>query len=104
MAVLWRGCAPAWLHPLSRTKESQCRAAVLRGGDKPSEDDPAKGKHEARRTDAPAAKDQANLVQKPDKSAARQNVADARKLMIEDGVPEQDTPSHDGPGFGDLEM
>ncbi|OYZ12597.1 MAG: conjugal transfer protein TraD [Novosphingobium sp. 28-62-57] len=78
--------------------------AVLRGGDKPSEDDPAKGKDEARRADVPAAKDQMNQVQKPGKAAAPQSAPEARKLMIEDGVPEQDTPSHDGPGYGDLEM
>jgi hypothetical protein len=78
--------------------------AVLRGGDKPAEDDPAKTKHDARRADAPAAKDQANQAQKPGNSAAPQSAPDARKLMIEDGVPEQDTPSHNGPGFGDLEM
>jgi hypothetical protein len=41
---------------------------------------------------------------KPNKPAARQSVADARKLMLEDGVPEQDTPPHDGPDLGDLEM
>jgi hypothetical protein len=41
---------------------------------------------------------------KPEKPAARQSVADGRKLMLEDGVPEQDTPAQGGPDLGDLEI
>ena len=78
--------------------------AVARGSERPTGDNPEKGKQDARRTDAPATRDQASQASKADKPAARQSVADARKLMLEDGVPEQDTPPHDGPDLGDLEM
>lgn len=77
---------------------------VLRAGERRAEDNPEKGKQDARRTDAPATKDQANQAVKPEKPAARQGIADGRKLMLEDGVPEQDTPAQGGPDLGDLEM
>ena len=87
-----------------RVSVSLPKDAVLRAGERPAEDNPAKGKQDARRSDAPDAREQANQTQKADKSVARQSVAEARKLMLEDGVPEQDTPPHDGPDLGDLEM
>jgi hypothetical protein len=36
--------------------------------------------------------------------ANRQRSSDARKLMIEDGLPERSEPPRDGPDFGDLEL
>jgi len=39
-----------------------------------------------------------------DRAAQRQREAEARKLMLEDGVPEQDQPSQEGPDLGDFEL
>lgn len=77
---------------------------VLRAGERRAEDNPEKGKQDARRTDAPTTRNQAYQAVKPEKPAARQGIADGRKLMLKDGVPEQDTPAQGGPDLGDLEM
>lgn len=36
--------------------------------------------------------------------ANRQRASDARKLMIEDGLPERSEPPRASPDFGDLEL
>lgn len=77
---------------------------VLRVGEQRAEDNLEKGKQDARRPDALTTRDQANQALKPEKPAARQGIADGRKLMLEDGVPEQDTPAQGVPDLGDLEM
>jgi hypothetical protein len=72
-------------------------------GRAPAEGDPERDARESGRPDAPAVKPPARTAQQPEKPASRQ-AADTRKLMLEDGVPEQDTPSREGPDLGDMEM
>ena len=40
----------------------------------------------------------------PDKATSKEAAVEARKLMLEDGVPERDNASKDGPDLGDMEM
>lgn len=92
--------------PSASASEGQAAAtlsqdAVLRAG---SGEGQEKGKDEAQRSDAP----------KPDKPASepkpdiRQGVpraaADARKLMLEDGLSEPDEPTRDERGLGEADM
>jgi type IV conjugative transfer system coupling protein TraD len=56
------------------------------------------------RSDAPMAKPPANPNPAAQQQVPRQNAGDARKLMLEDGVPEQELPSRSGPGLGDVEL
>ncbi len=78
--------------------------AALRKGDHPDEKDPSNSVKEGRRSDLPRANPHSDKPQAVDRTAQRQRDADARKLMLEDGVPEQDQPSHEGPDLGDFEL
>ena len=78
--------------------------ATLRKGDHPDEKDPSNSVKEGRRSDLPRANPPSDKPQAVDRTAQRQRDADARKLMLEDGVPEQDQPSHEGPDLGDFEL
>ena len=40
----------------------------------------------------------------PDKLAGKEAAAEARKLMLEDGVPDREVASKNGPDLGDLEL
>ena len=82
--------------------------AAVRKGSGTSENEPRQDAKSPRRSDAP-------VVGKPDdpdqsaRQVARAKPAEARKLMLEDGVPEQDPPAQDipdrsGPDLGDFEM
>ena len=79
-------------------------SAALRKGDHPDEKDPPNSVKEGRRSDLPRANPPPDKPQAVDRIAQRQREADARKLMLEDGVPEQDQPSHEGPDLGDFEL
>jgi hypothetical protein len=78
--------------------------AALRKGDHPDEKDPSNSVKEGQRSDLPRAKPPSDKPQAVDRTAQRQLEAEARKLMLEDGVPEQDQPSHEGPDLGDFEL
>jgi len=78
--------------------------ATLRKGDHPDEKDPSNSVKEGQRSDLPRAKPPSDKPQAVDRIAQRQREAEARKLMLEDGVPEQDQPSHEGPDLGDFEL
>ncbi|AMU90267.1 type IV secretion system DNA-binding domain-containing protein [Sphingopyxis macrogoltabida] len=78
--------------------------AALGKGDHPDEKDPSNGVKEGRRSDLPRANPPSDKQQAVDRIAQRQREAEARKLMLEDGVPEQDQPSHEGPDLGDFEL
>ena len=78
--------------------------ATLRKGDHPDEKDPPNGVKEGRRSDLPRANPLSDKPQAVDRIDQRQREAEARKLMLEDGVPEQDQPSHEGPDLGDFEL
>lgn len=76
-------------------------AAVQTG--KAASDPPEKADDEPNRSDAPMPKGSPGRIpQEP--SEIRQPTGDARKLMLEDGVPENDEPSPSGPDLGDLEL
>lgn len=55
------------------------------------------------RADAPMVKLPAN-PSAAQQQVPRQNASDARKLMLEDGVPEQEPPLPSGPDLGDVEL
>lgn len=78
--------------------------ATLRKGDHPDEKNPSKSVKEGRRGDLPRANPPSDKPQAVDRIAQRQRGAEARKLMLEDGVPEQDQPSQQGPDLGDFEL
>ena len=78
--------------------------AALRKGDHPDEKDPSNSVKEGQRSDLPQAKPPSDKPQAVDRTAQRQLEPEARKLMLEDGVPEQDQPSHEGPDLGDFEL
>lgn len=78
--------------------------AALRKGDHPDEKDPSNSVKEGRRSDLPRANPPSDKPQAVDRTAQRQREAEARKLMLEDGVPEQDQPSQEGPDLGDFEL
>lgn len=64
---------------------------------------PERADDEPHRSDAPMPKGSPGRIpQEP--SDIRQSPADARKLMLEDGVRETDQPSQSGPDLGDLEI
>lgn len=69
-----------------------------------AESDPEKDPKEAGRSDAPPAKAPASRSSDTDKAAGRTGEPEARRLMVEDGLPERDTPSREGPDLGDLEL
>jgi type IV conjugative transfer system coupling protein TraD len=76
--------------------------AVLRAGAPSGRQDAEKDPQAAARTDTPAARDQAVRTQQADKPADQRGDAEARKLMLEDGVPERDPPPREEPDLGDL--
>ncbi|AIT79240.1 type IV secretion system DNA-binding domain-containing protein [Novosphingobium pentaromativorans] len=78
--------------------------ATLRKGDHPDEKDPSNSVKEGRRSDLPRSNPPSDKPQAVDRIAQRQRETEARKLMLEDGVPEQDQPSHEGPDLGDFEL
>jgi hypothetical protein len=78
--------------------------ATLRKGDHPDEKNPSKSVMEGRRSDLPRANPPTDKPQAVDRIAQRQREAEARKLLLEDGVPEQDQPSQEGPDLGDFEL
>lgn len=78
--------------------------AALRKGDHPDEKEPSNSGKEGRRSDLPRANPAPDKPQTVDRAAQRQRETEARKLMLEDGVPEQDQPSHEGPDLGDFEL
>jgi len=69
-----------------------------------AESDPERDAREAGRPDAPPAKAPASRPTDTDKAAGRTGEAEARRLMVEDGLPERDTASREGPDLGDLEL
>jgi hypothetical protein len=78
--------------------------AVLRAGRSSARNDPETDAKESGRPDAPSIKGHASRPQAPDKPAERQADAEARKLMLEDGMPERDAPPREQPDLGDLEL
>jgi hypothetical protein len=78
------------------------KEAVLRAGAPAGRQDAEKDPHATPRTDTPAAREQALRTQQADKPADRRGDAEARKLMLEDGVPERDAPPREEPDLGDL--
>ena len=78
--------------------------AVLRASAASGQQDLQKHAKEAVRPDAPAAREQALRPPAADKAAGRRGDAEARKLMLEDGVPERDPPPREEPDLGDLEL
>ena len=75
---------------------------ALRTG-KTASDPSEKADDEPYRSDAPTSK--ATPGRGPrEQSEVRQAPSDARKLMLEDGVPEGDAPPEPGPDLGDLEI
>jgi type IV conjugative transfer system coupling protein TraD len=78
--------------------------AVLRASAASGQQDLEKDAKEAVRPDAPAAREQALRPPAADKAAGRRGDAEARKLMLEDGVPERDPPPREEPDLGDLEL
>ena len=78
--------------------------AAFRKGDHPDEKEPSNGVKEGSRSDLPRANPPSDKPQAVDRAAQRQREAEARKLMLEDGVPEQDQPSQEGPDLGDFEL
>jgi hypothetical protein len=77
---------------------------VLRASAASGQQDLQKHAKEAVRPDAPAAREQALRPPAADKAAGRRSDAEARKLMLEDGVPERDPPPREEPDLGDLEL
>jgi type IV conjugative transfer system coupling protein TraD len=78
--------------------------AVLRASVSPNRRDPETDAKEPGRPDAPTVRGHANRPQAPDKPAERQADAEARRLMLEDGMPERDVPPREQPDLGDLEL
>ena len=76
--------------------------AVLRAGTSSAGNDPPRG--EPGRPDAPVVKDPASRPQNADRPVGRPTDAAARKLMLEDGMPERDAPPREEPDLGDLEL
>lgn len=77
---------------------------VLRAGTPSAGNDPARDAQEPGRPDAPVVKDPAGRPQNADRPVGRPTDADARKLMLEDGMPERDAPPREEPDLGDLEL
>jgi len=78
--------------------------AVLRAGASSAQNDPAKDAREPGRPDDPTVRNPANRPLPSDKAADRQSDAEARKLMLEDGMPERDAGPRAQPDLGDLEL
>ena len=77
------------------------QGAVLRTGSGESQE---KGKEEAPRSDAPKP-DKPSSEPKPDiRQGVSRAAADARKLMLEDGLSEPDEPTRDERGLGEADM
>ena len=78
--------------------------AVLRADAAATQNDPARDAREPGRPDAPRVGVPESRPHGSDNAADRQSDAEARKLMLEDGMPEPDTPTREGPDLGDLEL
>ncbi|MGX7952969.1 type IV secretion system DNA-binding domain-containing protein [Tsuneonella sp. HG249] len=78
--------------------------AILRADAAATENDPARDAREPGRPDAPRVGVPESRPHASDNAADRQSDAEARKLMLEDGMPEPDTPTREGPDLGDLEL
>ena len=78
--------------------------AVLRAGASSAQNDPAKDAREPGRPDALTIRNPANRPLPSDRAADRQSDAEARKLMLEDGMPERDAGPREQPDLGDLEL
>ncbi len=76
--------------------------AVHRAGTSSAGNDPPRG--EPGRPDAPVVKDPASRPQNADRPVGRPTDVAARKLMLEDGMPERDAPPREEPDLGDLEL
>ncbi|PAL19372.1 type IV secretion system DNA-binding domain-containing protein [Sphingopyxis sp. GW247-27LB] len=100
-----RKSTPEERTPTPRTSRPlQPTNTALRKGDHRDEKNPSKSVKEGRRSDLPRANPPSGKPQAADRIAQRQREAEARKLMLEDGFPEQDQPSHEGPDLGDFEL
>ena len=86
------------------TRPTLPKDVALRKGACAAETDPLKDAKESRRTDAPQVETPSRSQPPTDQTAQRQGEVAARKLMLEDGVPQQDEPSRDGPDLGDFEL
>ena len=78
--------------------------AVLRAGASPARNDPKAESKEPGRADAPTVRNPATRPQVPERPVERQADAEARRLMLEDGMPERDAPPREQPDLGDLEL
>lgn len=94
---------PAQANPAS-PRFALPKDAVLRAGTSSAGNDPARDAQEPGRPDAPVVKDPASRPQNADRPVGRPTDAAARKLMLEDGMPERDTPPREQPDLGDLEL
>jgi len=80
-------------------KDAVLRASASEAESAPTEDKPGE--------QMPAGRDKAGpkaAPPTPDRTASKEEAAEARKLMLEDGVPERDTAAKDGPDIGDMEI
>ena len=78
--------------------------AVLRAGAPSARNDREMDAKKPDLPDVPTVRDPTSRPQTPDKPAERQADAEARRLMLEDGMPERDTPPREQPDLGDLEL
>lgn len=76
--------------------------AVLRAGSPSGRPEADKAPQATGRLDTPGARDRAARPQQVDKSGDRRGDAEARRLMLEDGVPERDPPPREEPDLGDF--
>lgn len=86
-----------------KTRPTLPKDVALRKAAGPEENDPSKDGRDGRRSDAPRAEPPPDKQHTADQTTQRQRDTDARKLMIDDGVPEQEQPSRDEPDLGDFE-
>jgi hypothetical protein len=78
--------------------------AVLRASAASGQQDLQKDPKMPGRPDAPPASVPGHRPSAADKAADRRGDAEARKLMLEDGVPEPAPPPREEPDLGDLEL
>jgi hypothetical protein len=85
-------------------KPTYPKDAVLRAGASEAEVTRAEGKAGEHGRDGLGKTDRETEPPVLEKPAGREAAAAARKLMLEDGVPERDGAAKDGPDLGDLEL
>jgi type IV conjugative transfer system coupling protein TraD len=93
--------APVRPDPAS-TGSSLPKDAVPRAGSPSGRPEADKALQATGRPDAPGPREPAARPQQVDKSADRRGDAEARRLMLEDGVPERDPPPREEPDLGDF--